>query len=488
MTAAYMQILIHTMNNSLFPGADSSSATWTKPPPEIVTVQCLLYASLATSLFASFLAMLGKQWINRYLRNRGGSAADKSRDRQRKLDGLERWHFVLVIESLPVMLQLALVLLGCALSRYLWTISPTVAGFILTFTVLGVSSYAFFTLAATFSYSCPYQTPPSILIRSCIKYIVQSDSAFAHSLRTWVTSLSGIYPRCVKNIRGILGRLRSADRGAVGGFGHTVTPPWETPEIPLAAVVTPVRVFGEVRVDWDGCMLDARCTAWLLHSTTDIDVIYSTVRFAADTIWYPQISGALSPETLANLFFDCLVDGRVVPDRLEHATAIGMALVSVLSIQLCVEPKNEDLEEFCKHIYDKVQGVRSVGPVLALVVMVLKSVTQIPAPTRAWRFPKWQDLAITPEHFSTSCKLWLSRVILQMLWRWRRVQHPTAALHFPIELVCKRLMADGDQVLTILKTNCVLAMAISLGLSVDMHGLYTPNDKYALCLTCHGIC
>jgi len=98
MTVAYLRILIHTMNNSLFPDADPNSTTWTGPPPEIVTVQSLLYASLATSLFAAFLAMLGKQWVNRYLRNRGDSAADKSRDRQRKLDGFEKWRFHLAIE------------------------------------------------------------------------------------------------------------------------------------------------------------------------------------------------------------------------------------------------------------------------------------------------------------------------------------------------------------------------------------------------------
>ena len=60
-TAAYMRILIHNMNNSLFPDADPSLVTWTGPPPGIVTVQSLLYASLATSLLAAFLAMLGKQ-------------------------------------------------------------------------------------------------------------------------------------------------------------------------------------------------------------------------------------------------------------------------------------------------------------------------------------------------------------------------------------------------------------------------------------------
>ena len=178
MTTAYMQILIHAVNSSLFPDVNPNSIAWSSPPPEIVTVQSLLYASLATSLFAAFIAMLGKQWVNRYLRNRGGSAADKSRDRQRKLDGFDKWHFHLVIESLPVMLQLALLLPGCALSRYLWTISRTVAGVVVAITLFRVTSYVFFTLAATLYYNCPYQTPPSTLIRTVTRYLAHGDTAF----------------------------------------------------------------------------------------------------------------------------------------------------------------------------------------------------------------------------------------------------------------------------------------------------------------------
>ena len=178
MTAAYMQILIHAVNSSLFPDVNPNSIAWSSPPPKIVTVQSLLYASLATLLFAAFIAMLGKQWVNRYLRNRGGSAADKSRDRQRELDGFDKWHFHLVIESLPVMLQLALLLPGCALSRYLWTISRTVAGVVVAITLFRVTSYVFFTLAATLYYNCPYQTPPSTLIRTVTRYLAHGDTAF----------------------------------------------------------------------------------------------------------------------------------------------------------------------------------------------------------------------------------------------------------------------------------------------------------------------
>ena len=345
MTAAYMQILIRAVNSSLFPNADQTPITWTGPPPGIITVQSLLYTSLATSLFASFLAMLAKQWVKRYLRNHGGSAADKSRDRQRKLDGLERWYFRLVIESLPVILQLALLLLGCALSRHLWTISRTVAGVIITFTLFGIISYVFFTLAAALSYDCPYQTPPSTIVRTFIQYMARSRSNLAHLLQSLMAPIASIYSHSIENLGRILQGFHPGTRGIVGGFGHAAIPLWEMPEIPLAVTTIPARIFEGIHTDWDSCKADTRCIGWMLSSTTDSDVIHSTVQFAADMVWYPELAAALSPHVLAGLFFECLLPGRVIPDRVEHASSIGMALASVLSTQLCTTSKGEGFEE-----------------------------------------------------------------------------------------------------------------------------------------------
>ena len=477
MTAAYMQILIHAVNGSLFPNADPSAATWTGPPPGIVTVQSLLYTSLATSLFASFLAMLGKQWVNRYLRNRGGSAADKSRDRQRKLDGLERWYFRLVIESLPVILQAALLLLGCALSHHLWAISHTVAGIIIAFTLFGIVSYVFFSIAAGLSYDCPYQTPPSVIVRTSIRNIARSRSPLAHSLQSLVVSIANVYSHSTNNLRNILQRLHPGARAILGGFGRTTVPLWETREIPLAVVPIPVRIFEGVHVDWDSCKADTRCIAWMLSSTTDSDVVHSTVQFAADMIWYPEIAGTLSAHILAGLFFECLLDGRVIPDRLEHASSIGMALASVLSTQLSATSEGGDLKELCERIHSDVQWVPSFESTFGLVVTALKFIAQTPSRIPYGKIPQIQ----TPERLSTTCKLWLSRVMLQTVWRWRRVQEPTVVLPFhSIELACRGFMADSDRTLIILETNCILIMAISLGLVVDIHDLYAPVDKYGI--------
>ena len=474
MTAAYMQILIHAVNDSLFPDVDPAAAVWTGPPPEIVTVQSLLYASVATSLFAAFLAMLGKQWVNRYLRNRGGSAADKSRDRQRKLDGLQKWRFHLAIEGLPVMLQLALLLLWCALSQYLWAISRTVAGVIIAVAVLGVSLYVFLTLAATLHYDCPYQTPPSTLIRTAVKYLTRNDTAFARSLRSLITSFPSI-----KRLGRILflGNLRPGVRSAPRSFRSASALGEETEHVPLAIVVTPpAQVFKEISVDWEVCKADVRCIFWVLESTTDMDVIFSTVRFAADTVWYPEIARVLSPHILADLLFDCLLDGHVIPGKSEHASSVGMALVSVLSAQLGMEPENEDLKGLCEHLVSQVRWGHSSEPTFLLVVQVLTLIASVP--TQDEPFMAWRHFHISPSHLSTAHKLWLSRVLLQTVWRWRRAQGPTGILYsYGMAPMCRTFAADGEQMPDILKTNLFLILAISLGLQIDIHDLYPPNNK-----------
>ena len=474
-TAAYLRILIHTMNNSLFPDADPSSAAWTGPPHGIVAAQSLLYASLTTSLFAAFLAMLGKQWVNRYLRNRGGSAADKSRDRQRKLDGFEKWHFHLAIESLPAMLQFALLLLGCALSMYLWTISRTVAGVVVAVTLFGVTSYVFLTLAATLHYNCPYQTPPSTIIRTAIRYLRQSDATFFRSLRSITAPLP-----LIKTLRRILIHLHAGVRRPLESLGCIPVVPQEPEHTPVAIITlpSPTPIFEDIPIDWDVYKADIRCISWVLSSSTDADVICSTARFAADMILYPEIVGALSPHILADILFDCLLDGRAVPGKSEHASSVGMALASVLSTQLTIEPESQTLVELYKRIHNGVTWDSSPEPTFQLVMTTLVSVANTAPHVLRSQSMDLRDFWSIPDDLTMTQKLWLSRIVLQTLWRRRRTQESAGVfiLH-AMEEICKTFTTNDDQILAVIRTNCFLAMAICLGLRIGIRDLHAPNNR-----------
>ena len=88
--------------------------------------------------------------------------------RERKLDGIETWKFHIVMESLPLILQCALALLGSALSWYLWEVNRSVSSVVIGFTSFGVLFYLFIVTASVFSFDCPFQTPFSPLIRFTI--------------------------------------------------------------------------------------------------------------------------------------------------------------------------------------------------------------------------------------------------------------------------------------------------------------------------------
>jgi len=370
------------------------------------------------------------------------------------------------------MLQLALLLLGCALSHYLWTISRTVGGVIIGVMLFGVTSYVFLTLAATLYYNCPYQTPPSILTRSVIRYILHNDTTFARLLRPLITPIP-----YVKNLGRTIGDLCPGVCDVLKRFSCTPAVAGGTEHIQLDVVaVPPTRIFEDVPIDWDVCNADIRCIAWVLYSTTDTEVIFSTVRFAADIILYPEIVGTLSPHTLMDLFLDCLMDGHVVPGKLEHASSIGMALSSLLGVRLIIEPESHVLIELCERILSV--RVPSPEPRFMLVIDILRFVADTAGrPTLG----RWELLEDVPDHLSITEKLWLSRVILQTLWRRRRVHEPTGVLYFPtMRPICQRFATGGNQIPPILKTSCFLMMAISLGLQVDIRDLYAPNTKYVV--------
>ena len=89
-----------------------------------------------------------------------------------KLGGIVGWYFYYVMHSLPLMLQTTMLLLGCALPRYLWDIDVTVASVVLSVTSFGVIFYLSVVIAGTASESCPYQTPAAHSFRQILRCLL----------------------------------------------------------------------------------------------------------------------------------------------------------------------------------------------------------------------------------------------------------------------------------------------------------------------------
>ena len=189
-SAALLRAILLTLNESAIPNETATvPPVPDNPPSEIVTVVGLMYASLVISLLAAFVAMLGKQWLNRYLRHAGGSTIERCGDRQRKCDGLKKWPFHLFVESLPLMLQAALLLLACGLCKRMSSINTPIASILITLTVLGVVFYVGIVIVGASSYECPFQTPVSTALRSVWKTTKPYITSTLRSISSRTTSL-----------------------------------------------------------------------------------------------------------------------------------------------------------------------------------------------------------------------------------------------------------------------------------------------------------
>jgi hypothetical protein len=210
------------------------------------------------------------------------------------------------------MLQFALLLLGCALSRYLWQIDTTIACVVLGVTALGVIFYTFFVVVGTVSESCPYQTPCARILRHIFPPIIgMFHSAYGNSV-------------CF--------RLFPGDRR--GGLWDWIGKLAVIPCLPLllafdtyqltraiftALVTLARRAYSWIRsarsvrargLDRRMAMLDLRCIAWILRTSSDKDIHLPTLKFLATTSTLVDFNPALVSDC-----FDILISSIEVNRR-----------------------------------------------------------------------------------------------------------------------------------------------------------------------------
>ena len=311
-TVALLRVLIYKIDNTTFGNDVPTAPQWSGPPRAIVQVRAILYASLAASLFSAFLAMLGKQWLNRYASiDIRGSAIDRCQNRQRKLDGIVTWYFDHVMESLPLMMQFALFLLGCALSLYLWGIDTTTALVVLAVSSIGVIFYASIIFVGVVYASCPYQTPGAQILR-CV----------CHGLPIVLSTLRLAFSSIIREV--LIGW-----RDAVELFQYSPSGPTMILQIrtrifvlpfylPIRAVVTIAR---RVRGRFRGARglvpqiatMDVQCTTCILQTSLDHVTRLLTLKLLATKTTTADLNPALFSACFAVLT-NCasIVGGKVV--------------------------------------------------------------------------------------------------------------------------------------------------------------------------------
>ena len=387
-TAALLRVLIHKIDNTTFGNDPPSLPQWTGPPHMIVQVQVILYASLVASLLSAFFAMLGKQWLNRYAStDMRGTAIERSRNRQRKLDGVIAWHFDHVMECLPLMLQVALLLLGCALSRYLWGINVTVASVVLGVTSSGVLLYVFIIAAGTFSASCPYQTPGShalrylgLKVQNVLRSVFRNASEQSEAAKTITTNATWYHPwwsrrmfmPFCKSMARQFPRALAADVLHIGRvvIHLLIAPPVGAYRLGAAIIRSSVgsarRVHDRLRrgsstpgqgLDQQTTVLDLRCISWVLRTSLDKADHLSALKNLTAMVTLADFDPTLVEDCL-NVFISCtsvdLNDCKVgIVRGLEQLAEVSaMCFLRTFHHLSIKDPTSGVLEEVCRR-YDK---------------------------------------------------------------------------------------------------------------------------------------
>ena len=317
-SVALLRAILLTLNRSAIPDETPVvPPAQQSPPTEIVTVTCLMYASLLLSLFAAFTAMLGKQWLSRYLRNSGGSVTERCENRQRKFNGFEEWQFHFFVESLPVMLQVALLLLACGLCRHMSTINATVARTLITLTGLGVVFYIVIVIAGMSSYACPFQTPVSIALRNPQKIRSGVVSLIVHSKRVLLRTRR----RCKPGVRSLLHRQSQP------------TIPLEVVQVDRPVPWLSSKDFAIIRrTNAD----DVRCISWILGNITDPEALDAALPLAGEIQWFGR-GVDVDPiyDQIVTTFMSCFDPTRILyPESRDRAyySARAMLWISTLAV------------------------------------------------------------------------------------------------------------------------------------------------------------
>ena len=280
-------------------------------------------------------------------------------DRQLKCDGLQKWPFHLIVESLPLMLQAALLLLACGLCRYMVSINTSVAAVLIGLTLLGVLFYIGIIVTAARSYACPFQTPVSFSLRSLWTKVAPFFALVTLPITRTLRTLGKIAPSRILashlSLINVRRRVHSLwDRIQLGilrvglclpSLGLGTLPSFRHPSLPITQEGSPSDTQAVTR--WsspkDMAMMqttsvnDARCVTWILRHITDPEALDAAIRLAGTIRWFEGGKDTIPPyDIILSTFHACFDSNRdVYPGSRDRAYYSGRAILWINTLAMC---------------------------------------------------------------------------------------------------------------------------------------------------------
>lgn len=156
-----IQRAIATSSNVTIPHSTLTfNSTFTSTSQD-VWLNSLWFTSLALTLVIALVAGFVKQWLLSYLANNVGTSPKiRALTRQYRYRGVVEWGVPSIIESLPVLMNIAIFLFFIGLILYTRELSGTkgITGTLLVITLVSFTAYVLSSLLPVWIPQCPYKT------------------------------------------------------------------------------------------------------------------------------------------------------------------------------------------------------------------------------------------------------------------------------------------------------------------------------------------
>ena len=281
---------------------------------------------------------------------------DRCGERQRKFDGLQRWRFYFIIESLPVMLQVALLLLACGLCRYLFTINTPVACTLIILTGLGVSFYLVVVIVGASSRDCPFQTPASVWLRRLWKEVgpiilpvIKTPRVLGGTVWRHIFVVRSVFVKAHHHLLTLSEQIRLGIlhiRSYLPPIRPNIPRRFQNPALPMTREgshspnpqeTTPWLALNNLDMIQRKNSNHVRCVSWVLKDITNPETLDAAIIFAG-TIWWFEDGIDVKPlyDQIIETFEGCFGFDQVLhPGSRNRAYYSARAILWIYTLAVC---------------------------------------------------------------------------------------------------------------------------------------------------------
>ena len=155
------------MNATFERGLPNAVQPQFQAPRSAIWLNALWFSSLVFGLASATIALFVKQWLHQAAIQ--GTSRQAARARQFRLNGLRRWHVGVIVNILPILLQLAAVIFLVGLLVLLWTLNDRVATVITTLVALLFAFFLVLTILPVTHVDCAYRSPASLALYTILR-------------------------------------------------------------------------------------------------------------------------------------------------------------------------------------------------------------------------------------------------------------------------------------------------------------------------------